>query len=910
MGSLLAVSACGNAPKASYGPGDASTLLSVDLKEAGRGLRAPLSEPSGDCRDVGLVRVCWGGACKDATCVGARRVPEVAGAPAMRCLGSGENRRCFPRFEGVGRFVCSGSECVQAHPRYPDVNEWSCADRGGAVVCRKEGEAAVSSGSAPDAGWVCGARARSGERLCVNFDPDYPDASGALAWSCRYEAQPQARRVCQRAHFGTALGAQCGANLAPCDPGAACEAGVCVPRPPAVGCWLDADCDAGQTCGLGTCMDRNAAQLKPKSASFGLPKVDSAAPGAWGVVSVKDMPLPEQLEVRPAGSVTGYQVFGGAWRLRLLPGVAKIKVRAAGACELELNTSEQKGAHVVAFAELRPLFRLTTPRTEVGFGQSFHVQAQANCRLPAGARFRFTETTPLQPGAPVREAWGAEYSGRMPSVSEALGNSIPWGIVPVSARAASKTELVAQVLDATGKVLATQTQTLFAAARASGLPNVAVDHSLYLGGKGWRATLRPPQSRATLNQEASLASFLLDVPGTFEFTDNEQRSVRVHAGRLDAMPLDCGRSGCHTETVRLGVGTPMARALQAVSEGQHACALGCHTLGEPGLEDGGYVHISREIGPNFNSATPRELERLAHVGCLGCHGPGAIPEPEGRWAILRSDVCAVCHDAPPAYGHHQAFLQSRMARAPSTPKMSQAACARCHTTSGFLQELLPGAPNRTQPAHVNQGGLTCVTCHAVHGEGSLPHLVRDIGVQARGFNPTQLGTSAVCVGCHSAGQGTALPFASSASIWAGKGGMEPLTGEPLVGAAPHANLGQGCLACHRGAGGDLHTGYGHSFSASRSQCTLCHGDVPDSSGLRKRAEAAWAALGFPAWAGHSEAPARFSPTSARDRARYNLTLLFEDPAFDAHNPSYAEQLLSSVERFITHTPTPIESPKR
>src|SRR5262249_22353462 len=119
------------------------------------------------------------------------------------------------------------------------------------------------------------------------------------------------------------------------------------------------------------------------------------------------------------------------------------------------------------------------------------------------------------------------------------------------------------------------------------------------------------------------------------------------------------------------------------------CAVACHAIGEPGLDDGGFVSVA----PRFEDARllprgepgawdhlPSVLPRLGGVGCTGCHGPGAIPERTGRWAILRVEVCASCHDAPPRYGHVVAWRTSAMARSDAQAETRVGRCAACHTT--------------------------------------------------------------------------------------------------------------------------------------------------------------------------------------------------------------------------------------
>ena len=621
------------------------------------------------------------------------------------------------------------------------------------------------------------------------------------------------------------------------------------------------------------------------------------------------MDIPDRLEVSPETSVVGYQVFDDTWRLHIQDASRQLTVQAAGACPIKLNAPPARAVPRLLRAELVPRLQIVRDRAEVGFGENFRLKAVPNCAGPEGSRIRWQQRA--LPSGELTESWGNELNGRMPSLKSVLGKDLPWGIVPISPRTQQKLSVRATLLSPTGNELGSVTTMLSAAARASGLPNVAVNHTVQLGGGGWQLLKRPLGSHAELGVGDGFSRFIADMPGNFELRDDAGRGLRVHAGRLDAMPLDCGRSGCHAEVVKSYESNPMAKAFDVVPVAERACAVGCHTQGEVELDDGGFGQVTREMSLARAALTstdvlPRDLERVSHVGCLGCHGPGAIPEAAARWGIVRSEVCAVCHDSPPEYGHHQAWSETAMAKPPADAGMQNAPCARCHTTAGFLHTQAPETPRRDPPPQVGVSGLTCVTCHAVHSDSKLPHLLR--AVKTEGFPTLGLGSSQVCVSCHSAGSGEEYPSASAASIWAGSGGFEPITGQPLVGPTAHRDQGQGCLLCHGGDTGGLKHGADHSFTASREQCQLCHAAPLGASDLRERAETAWTALGFEAWSQHGHQARVFSRTSARDRARYNLSLVFEDPAFDAHNSAYAELLIAAVERFLSQTaPTKIQS---
>ena len=304
----------------------------------------------------------------------------------------------------------------------------------------------------------------------------------------------------------------------------------------------------------------------------------------------------------------------------------------------------------------------------------------------------------LSPGA------GPRLQARSPTLAAAHGAPLPWGVVPLSPSDPRRGRARGDLARRARRRGAPPGPGVAAAPRARGLPNTAVGTRVYLGGTGWRIEARPAGAAAALEPQAGVASLVPDVAGDWRLADGAGHALTLRAGRYDETPLDCGRSGCHAALAAASATNPMtsvlARGLPLAPDGHGAvfgdgypgCALACHATGEPGLRDGGFTHVMSELGtgalaPRAWESLPRPLRRLGGVGCLACHGPGALPETSARWSILRTDVCATCHDAPPRYGHVVAWRTTRMARADRDPRAaSEGACARCHTTWGFLAQ--------------------------------------------------------------------------------------------------------------------------------------------------------------------------------------------------------------------------------
>ena len=290
---------------------------------------------------------------------------------------------------------------------------------------------------------------------------------------------------------------------------------------------------------------------------------------------------------------------------------------------------------------------------------------------------------------------------------------------------------------------------------------------------------------------------------------------------------------------------------------------------------------------------------------MACHGPTKLPDPEQRMRLLSNDVCSVCHDFPPRYGHVMALEASRMGHADRLEATRRDPCARCHTSWGALGYAAPREPS---PA-----GISCATCHDVHPRAnrvSVPEkaafgLLRELPLpEALGELPTSFqGVSRVCINCHAPSATAKLPEASAAAIIAGRGGREPASGMALELTGPHESAERGCLSCHDSGPGEPALGKTHGFVASEQACRRCHAAAParDPS-LRERArrllerlEPALALAADGSATTWHETPREVPRSPDTARALYGVLLVLEDPAADVHNPAYAKLLLDAAE---------------
>ena len=673
------------------------------------------------------------------------------------------------------------------------------------------------------------------------------------------------RRVCVRNAENPSVGDVCDAHH-PCVDGTLCHAGTCELPIRVLTCWLDADCPNGP-CRFGSCTDDATIEIESST------------------------PIPPR---ESTGGVTSQLDFG-------------------------------------------------PPQPQVGFDSVFALAANvAAGPRPKHIEWRQIAGTALPELQPSED--GYHLSGRTVSWETALGTTEPpWGIVPISPRTRGEAVLEASWSDEKGKPSRHEVR-VAAASPARGLTTIPTGARVYLGGQGWHIVRAASGSRAALDERDGLASFMPDLSGVWRLRDGKGRALDLIAGRYDDVPLDCSRAKCHVAMLAGSLVNPMTTVMARLLEGfpknaPHAdraadypgCALACHATGEPGISDGGFHDVAlamnrtgEERGPW--PAMPRGLRRLGGAGCLSCHGPGAVPDPRASWTTLRSDVCAVCHDAPPMYRHVTAWRSSASSRADRDPDAAtKAPCVRCHTTWGFLlaqrprpveaeleasQDHLTFMASLRPPEQAGPIGIACAACHDSHptvdGNGKTPPaLLRKV------THPSLLPAlpaqsarrSEICLPCHTPDlTRTAAPFASAAAIWLGRGGLDPATGAPMEGPAPFAEVEGGCLHCHTGKP-DGARGSNHTFTAELAACPDCPQEDPKrTGGIQQRARKLYLdarlyrVLGDVRPMHASTAPIRRDTPAGR--ALWNLLLLLEDKAAEVHNPPYARALLAGAETVL------------
>ncbi|HMI90267.1 MAG TPA: hypothetical protein VK509_02835, partial [Polyangiales bacterium] len=621
------------------------------------------------------------------------------------------------------------------------------------------------------------------------------------------------------------------------------------------------------------------------------------------------------IRYEPADDVRSARLGAQGWlAIERRRSARPLMVRVPGFCPLAIAPGKQ--TQVLA---LRPVIDLGSDRPALGFDAAFSVTVQHGCaeRGRGQISWRQLEGPPLAELSVSHD--GFQLSARTPSLAVAHPQPLPAGIVPFSPRTQGRVVLQAS-WQGPGLPAVKRTLAIRATSRASGLSSVAVSQQLMLSGAGFRVQSAPLGGHAQVHARGSLSQFTPDAPGRWVLARESGQPLVLQAFWHDKTPYDCGRSECHAAIAATTLASPMSRALQAplgaTGPAAVSCMLECHVVGERGSDDGGFLDVAAELGWTWLDSSrwqdlPQPLRRLGGVRCTACHGPGAIPEPDAREQILRADVCATCHDAPPQYGHVQQWRASRMARSDAAAGTREPGCAACHTTAGFLDDIGARSTHATSVASA-PAGVACAACHAPHAPHTGARLIRPLPASEPQLEPQ----TAICLRCHSPVAGELQPSASSGALWLGSARVpvrDRDAWELVTFASAHRAVPAGCVGCHgkqpAAEGGKLD----HSFRADPARCAGCHDDASErrarvqdaQRGLLQRAMALALRLAEACPSSTDEKPRHAHGTSERcrtqplTRARFELGLVLEDPAAASHNAAFAHILLDDAERQLS-----------
>jgi hypothetical protein len=628
--------------------------------------------------------------------------------------------------------------------------------------------------------------------------------------------------------------------------------------------------------------------------------------------------------IEPADNVQSARIDArGTLTIERVDQARSLHVTAPDWCPVSIAAGPQAAA-----APLLPVLELGGDRTGVGFDTRFQVQVRHNCLPEQRGQIAWRQLAgPALADLQVSDG-GFTLSARTARFAEVHPEpAADGGIVPISPRTQGRVVLEASWAGSDGQVT-TRTLTISAAARATGLSSIAVSQPIVLAGTGWSVQKRPAGGHASLRAADGLTFFTADASGSWTLEQDHARTLKLHALTHDATPYDCGRAECHAAISAHTASSPMSRALaeplsMVTDSAATSCMLDCHVLGERGLSDGGFRAVAARLGFTWNEHTrwddlPQALRRLGGVRCSACHGPGAIPPPEQRSAILASDVCASCHDAPPRYVHVAQWRSGRMASSDREPATRQEPCAQCHTTAGFLAHVGDRKISEEPPPRAEPVGIACAACHAPHSAERGARLIRNVNVKGDAAAAGELfpePSTTLCRSCHAplsaaaravVDTSTAHVAAASGTLWASQVAVPAQQGagwETLRSRSVHDQVPRGCVGCH--GGGALAQGaVDHSFRAEPRACATCHADDALKKGraataqLRARAQALLRALAPHCHNADDRDSARCS-NSSLERAHYEINLVLDDAAALFHNADLSRALLNDAEKQLS-----------
>ena len=473
-----------------------------------------------------------------------------------------------------------------------------------------------------------------------------------------------------------------------------------------------------------------------------------------------------------------------------------------------------------------------------GFDAELHLRAELRCPLPGPATFRWDQ---LEGPALAERAEGWHSPELNLRTHPLAARTQRPDVLSLSPAEAGHYRL--RVTAAGGGQIVRAEAEVWSTAASAGLLSVPsdtevfVDSGLAAPAGEWRLASFPPGSRArpvpvpTVDARPGVCRLRLDEPGLYEVVESRSGTRLVfEAGPWDSIPRDCDRAECHPAEQAAWAGTRHARALDdrletRSSEGPFGeSCLACHTVGwDPGGDNGGFDDVARETRtfvhdawPGGAAPLPRDLQRVANVSCLACHGPGRLPEHGRRPMVVRVGVCAQCHDRPPKYARVAEWRESRMSAPATDPARSAAECAGCHTAQGAVARMR-GRLVSAVPVELAEP-VSCAVCHVAHT--AEPELLRTTGTAATVSGVLfEAGRARACLGCHQA-DGRADAAAEEQRRLPEAPQTEVLFGTGAFGAAgrpwrPTPNL---CVDCHMVRCLDCHADAerragGHTFQA-------------------------------------------------------------------------------------------------
>lgn len=343
------------------------------------------------------------------------------------------------------------------------------------------------------------------------------------------------------------------------------------------------------------------------------------------------------------------------------------------------------------------------------------------------------------------------------------------------------------------------------------------------------------------------------------------------------------------------------------------------------------------------------------AGAAGPAGPAGPKGDDGTPGVAGNVTCLECHSADTPQSKLEEFHRSVHAAGAIAVDYAggRASCAQCHSHEGYLEYARTGdvAEDITNPS-----AWQCKTCHNIHTTFEAADYAFRLGdpvTLMAGGATVDAANNNTCINCHQSRRGyvdyddettavdetydrkfTGDDIAVYTNAAIGPAGTSVLDGDTLrvtfdVPAATHAYISSTHAGPHHGPQGNIWAGTGgvtegvaydahadgcvkchmgpesgHSFMPKDENCTVtdCHGSDKQASldAFYARIKAVGEALEAIHAVHYSDEDGTWHPmyaslTRAQFQAWWNFQIVLEDRSKSAHNPAYADDLLSAAE---------------
>ncbi len=314
-----------------------------------------------------------------------------------------------------------------------------------------------------------------------------------------------------------------------------------------------------------------------------------------------------------------------------------------------------------------------------------------------------------------------------------------------------------------------------------------------------------------------------------------------------------------------------------------------------------------------------------------CEGPAGVAGTDAN------ETCVQCHNSSSTLVSKIQQASNSLHYIGSTSERSDAGCAVCHTSQGFIERIASGAQETAakidDPAHIN-----CRTCHMIHeAYDTTDFALRTeaaVVLWQGGATVDLGGPSNLCVNCHQSRPISPMPVMGGADVsitssrWGPHHGPQSGTLTATIGykisgteaypTAAHPHQGGGCVACHMSTSFGTVAG-GHSLNMvydyhgaeteNIAGCLDCHTSAKtfdinnvqtDVEDMMATLKAFFIAQGYinaatDLWNASSSKPLVLTADQAGTLLNYQIVL--EDKSMGVHNPAYIKALLKNSMEF-------------